>query len=267
MSKSHLNTHDSDTRGKVNRARLTGKDRTGGKKAAALESVLMRKRSELESIHVKGLRKTGAGLSGQKLERPVLYALPAGVTGIAGNAVLLHHPALEIRHDARIVLSGGNGCGKTSLVEYILSGINLPPQALWYLHQELSHEERDDALKKLHELNNEDRGAALSVVYRLGSEPEALLTTGVLSPGEARKLLFAFAMLQGASFIVLDEPTNHLDVLAASAFADAINDFSGAALIVTHDRFFAEKIGKTEWHIRRNEQAAHLEVMYLGGKP
>ncbi|MDR2792881.1 MAG: ATP-binding cassette domain-containing protein [Treponema sp.] len=267
MSKSRLDKHDSDTRGKINKARLTGKDRTGGKKAAALESVLMQKRSELESIRVKGLRKTGAGLSGQKLERPVLYALPAGETGIAGNMMLLHHPALEIRHDARIVVSGDNGCGKTSLVEYMLSVINLPSHALWYLHQELSREDRDGALKKLQDLNNKERGAALSVVYRLGSEPEALLTTRSLSPGEARKLLFALAMLRGVSFIVLDEPTNHLDALAVAAFADAINDFSGAALIVTHDRFFAEKTGKTEWRIRRDGRNAYVETMEFGEMP
>jgi ATPase subunit of ABC transporter with duplicated ATPase domains len=260
MSKSRLDIHDSDTRGKINKARLSGKDRTGGKKATALESVLLQKQSALASISVKGLRKTGAGLRGQQLERPVLYALPAGITGIAENTIRLRHPALEIRHDARIVIRGGNGCGKTSLVKHILSVITLPPEAFWYLPQELSPEACSDALRTLRALNNEDRGAALSVVYRLGSEPEALLTTCALSPGEARKLLFAFAMLQGVSFIALDEPANHLDALAVSAFADAINEFAGAALIVTHDRFFAEKTGKTAWHIRRTGQDAFLEA-------
>jgi ATPase subunit of ABC transporter with duplicated ATPase domains len=199
-------------------------------------------------------------LSGQKLERPVLFALPAGTTEIAGSTLKLYHPALEIGNDARIVLTGSNGSGKTSFVEYILSTINLPPQAIWYLHQELSSEDRRNALHDFHNLNNEDRGAVLSVVYRFGSEPEALIATRSLSPGEARKLLFAFAMLRGVSLIVLDEPSNHLDALAVNAFSGAINDFSGAALIVTHDRFFAEKTGKIRWHISRNEGSARLEV-------
>jgi ATPase subunit of ABC transporter with duplicated ATPase domains len=260
MSKSHLDIHDSDSRAKINKARLTGKDRVGGKKAAALESVLTQKRSGLEGIRVKGRRKTGAFLRGQKLERPVLFALPAGTTAIAGNTLTLHHPALEIPNDARIVLTGGNGCGKTSFAEYVLSAVNLPPRSIWHLHQELSARDRDDALRRFHNLNNEERGAVLSVVYRLGSEPEALLATQSLSPGEARKLLFAFAMLQGVSFIALDEPTNHLDALAAAAFAGAINDFSGAAVLVTHDRFFAEKAGKTEWRLCRNKQDVSMEI-------
>ncbi|MDR1218749.1 MAG: ATP-binding cassette domain-containing protein [Treponema sp.] len=263
MSKRHVDIHDSDTRGKINKARLTGKDRVGGKKAAALESVLEQKRSGLEGVHVKGLRKTGAGLRGQRMERPVLFALPAGATAIAGNTLTLRHPGLEIANDARIVLTGDNGCGKTSLVDYILSAVSLPPRSIWRLHQELSIEDRRAALRRLHDLNNEERGAALSVVYRLGSEPDALLTTQALSPGEARKLLFAFAMLQGVSFIALDEPTNHLDALATAAFADAINEFSGAALLVTHDRFFAEKAGKTEWRLRRDEQDVRLEIADL----
>ncbi|MDR2446103.1 MAG: ATP-binding cassette domain-containing protein [Treponema sp.] len=263
MSKTRLDIHDSDTRGKINLARLSGRDRVGGKKAAALGSVLAQKRSGLEGIRVKGLRKTGAFLRGQRVERPVLFALPAGATAIAGNTLTLRHPALEIPNDARIVLTGDNGCGKTSFMEYILSAVTLPPRSIWRLRQELSAEDRGAALRRFHDLNNEDRGAALSVVYRLGSEPEALLTTQSLSPGEARKLLFAFAMLQGAAFIALDEPTNHLDALAVSAFADAINEFSGAALLVTHDRFFAEKAGKTEWRLRRDKQDVRLEVADL----
>ncbi|MDR0558119.1 MAG: ATP-binding cassette domain-containing protein [Treponema sp.] len=263
MSKNHLDIRDSDTRAKVNLARLSGRDRAGGKKAAALESAAERKRSVLEGVHVKGLRKTGAGLRGQRLERPVLFTIRSGATGIAGNTLTLRHPALEIPNDARIVLTGDNGSGKTSFVEYILSAVTLPPRSIWHLPQEISAEDRCAALRRFHDLNNEERGAALSVVYRLGSEPEALLTTQALSPGEARKLLFAFAMLQGVSFIALDEPTNHLDALAASAFADAINEFSGAAILVTHDRFFAEKAGKTEWRLRRGKQDVHLEIADL----
>jgi ATPase subunit of ABC transporter with duplicated ATPase domains len=263
MSKSHLDIHDSDTRAKVNLARLSGRDRVGGKKVLALESVLERKRSGLEGLHVKGLRKTGALLRGRRLERPALFTLPSGVAVIAGNTLTLRHPALEIPNDARIVLTGGNGFGKTSFVEYILSAISLPPRSIWYLRQELSVEDRAEALRRLRSLNDEERGAALSVVYRLGSEPEALLATQNLSPGEARKLLFAFAMLQGAAFIVLDEPTNHLDAIAVDAFAGAINDFAGAALIVTHDRFFAKKTGKTEWRLYRDNEEARLEIHTL----
>ncbi len=253
LSKSRLDPKDSAGRAKINLAMLSGRDRAGGKKVAALESALTRKRADLDAAEAKGLRKTGAGLTGRRLERPVIYALSDGVSDVAGGALCIRHPALEIRNNSRIVLSGDNGSGKTSFVERILSDITLPANALWYLRQELSLQDRSAALSRFHTLSNADRGAVLSVVYRLGSEPDAILSTQSLSPGEARKLLFAFAMLQGASFIVLDEPTNHLDILAAATFADAINDFEGAALIITHDRFFAEKTGKVFWRIENGE--------------
>lgn len=258
MSKKRLDIHDSDGRAKVNLAALSGRDRTSGKKIAALESTLAKKRSGLEDVQTNGLRKTGAALQGRRLERPVLYALPAGETRLAGGTLSLTAPALEIRNDSRIVLTGDNGCGKTSLVERILEKISLPAESLWYLRQELSGNDRRDALDKLRGLSDKERGDALSVIYRLGSEPSALLTTRSLSPGEARKLLFAFALLRGVSFIVLDEPTNHLDALAASIFADAVNEFAGAALIITHDSFFAQKTGKTFWNITRKGNSASL---------
>jgi ATPase subunit of ABC transporter with duplicated ATPase domains len=260
LSKSALDPHDSAGRAKINLAVLSGRDRTGGKKAAALETALNRTRSDLDAVSVKGLRKTGAGLRGERLERPVLLALPEGAAVVAEGAVRIVHPAIEIRNDSRIVLSGNNGSGKTSLVEYILSALRLPARAVWRLKQELSWEDRAAALERFRALNNADRGAALSVVYRLGSEPDALLSTRSLSPGEARKLLFAFAMLEGASLVILDEPTNHLDAIAAAALADALNEFEGAALIVTHDRFFAAKTGKTFWRLDRTADGAKLEI-------
>jgi len=78
MSKKSLAPHDSDARGKVNLARLTGKDKTGGKKAAALDSALSRKKTALDKTEALGLRKIGAGLTGTRSERPVLYFLKAG---------------------------------------------------------------------------------------------------------------------------------------------------------------------------------------------
>jgi ATPase subunit of ABC transporter with duplicated ATPase domains len=261
-SKKRLNIHDSDGRAKINLAVLSGRDRTSGKKAAVLESLLHKKQADLADIQADGVRKTGAALCGTRLERPVLYAAPEGETAIADNTLRIRHPALEIRNNSRIVLTGDNGCGKTSLIERILAEINLPPESIWYLRQELSVKDRRDALEKLRGLSDYERGIALSVIYRLGSEPDSLLTTQSLSPGEARKLLFAFALTRGVSFIVLDEPTNHLDAIAVNIFADAVNEFAGTALIVTHDSFFAEKTGEIFWNITRKGNRAVLEIRY-----
>jgi ATPase subunit of ABC transporter with duplicated ATPase domains len=258
MSKKHLNIHDSDTRGKINLARLTGRDKTGGKKVAALLAVQLKKESELQSMDATGLRKTGAGLRGKKSERPVLFYAEAGSITVAGGAYTLAHPALEIKNDSRIVISGNNGAGKTSFLEYITA--NLKGLPYWYLPQELNEQSREDALKTFHALPEKEKGMILSLIYRLGSEPAAFLTTQRLSPGEARKLFFANAMLRGVSLILLDEPTNHMDTVSADALSDAIREFEGAAVLVTHDRIFAEKTGNIFWKIERHNTEGQIII-------
>jgi ATPase subunit of ABC transporter with duplicated ATPase domains len=275
MSKKHLDIHDSDTRNKVNLARLSGRDKTGGKKAASLSAVLAKKEADLQSLNAVGLRKTGAGLRGKKSERPVLFYAEAGSITVAGGAYTLEHPALEIRNDSRIAITGGNGSGKTSLLEHILEHIehighhvkDTVPSATfqggplcWYLPQELDEESREIALETLNTLNEKEKGEVLSLVYRLGSEPSAFLTTRRLSPGETRKLFFADAMRRGVSLILLDEPTNHIDTISADALATAIQEFEGAVVLVTHDRVFAEKIGTVFWNIERRGNRGQIII-------
>ena len=137
------------------------------------------------------MRKIGAGLTGTRSERPVLYFRKAGEIEL--EVFTLYHPDLEIRNDSRIVLSGPNGSGKTSLLKYILKTINTQGLAFWYLPQELTGHEVQTAFKELENLNEKERGAVLSVIYRLGSEPSSLFGSHDISPGEARKLMFALA--------------------------------------------------------------------------
>jgi ATPase subunit of ABC transporter with duplicated ATPase domains len=267
LSKKHVDLHDSDTRAKINLARLSGRDKTGGKKVAALEAVQLKKEAELQTFDAVGLRKTGAGLRGKKSERPVLFYREPGTITIAGGAYTVTHPALEIKNDSRIVITGNNGTGKTSLLEYIARAIDTDASTaaasqipFWYLPQELSERNRETALAVFRALPEKEKGMLLSLIYRLGSEPSAFLTTRHLSPGEARKLCFADAMLRGVSLILLDEPTNHIDTISADALAAAIQEFEGAAVLVTHDRIFAEKTGTIFWNIERHKNEGHIII-------
>jgi ATPase subunit of ABC transporter with duplicated ATPase domains len=260
MSKKNIDIHDSDTRAKINLARLSGRDKTGGKKVRSLETAAAQRESALKTIEVTGLRKTGAGLNGKKSERPVLFYASDGDLNLAQGTYTLSHSALEIRNDSRIVITGDNGSGKTSILAYIVHTINNHDLSLWYLPQELSDHDRQKALEKFHALNEKEKGVILSIIYRLGSEPSALLSTQNLSHGEARKLYFADALVQGASLILLDEPTNHLDTVSTDALADALNEFEGAAVIVTHNTVFAKKVGKVFWRIERKYSTGKLLV-------
>ena len=232
---------------------------TGGKKAAALAASLARTEAELAGVHAVGLRKTGAGLRGERSERPVLYFLEQGETALR-DGLVLEHPGLEIKNDSRSVIRGDNGCGKTALLSHIARNINAASLALMYLPQELDRAERDGALARLRQLSEDEKGAVLSVVYRLGSEAEALLSTRDLSPGETRKLCFAFAMLRGVSLLLLDEPSNHMDAVSVMALIGAIGEFEGAVLMVSHDEIFAQKTGAVFWNIARNGSKSRLWI-------
>ena len=276
LSKRHLDPHDNSGKAKIDQARLMGKDRRPARSAAKLAAEVNRLDSSLKGKAVPGLRKTGAGLSGMCEVRSVLFFRPGGTLKIADSTITLCHPDLEIRNNSRIAIIGANGSGKTSLLRVLhaaiasangtardtASGINSVMQSdhVWYLEQELSVEDRRSVISEFKQLNDTDRGRILSVVYRLGSEPEAMLSSVCPSPGETWKLLFAFAMLRKVSLILLDEPTNHLDTGAVSSFADALSEFKGAVVLVTHDLHFAEQLGCVGWSIERKDGQAYLSV-------
>ena len=261
MSKKNISRHDSDARSKINLAKLTGKDKRGGQKVASLNSVLLQKKSALDSTDVLGLRKTGAGLSGTKSERKILCFFEQGE--IDFGFCILKYPDLSIRNDSRIVISGPNGSGKTTLLKHILGSINTVGLNFWYLPQELGRHDLNAAFNELQSLNEKDKGAVLSVIYRLGSEPAAMFGSHEISPGEARKLCFALAMLKGVSLILLDEPTNHMDSVSAMSLADAINEYAGAAVIITHDTVFAQKTGETVWALARKGNRGQLVISHI----
>ncbi|MGZ9222544.1 MAG: ribosomal protection-like ABC-F family protein [Anaerolineales bacterium] len=175
-----------------------------------------------------------------------------------------------IRHGERVGLIGANGAGKSVLLRLIL-GREQPTQGeikigpsvkVGYYAQE--HETLDfnqtliDAVRLA---GNMSESNAVSFLIRyLFSYQQATQRIGSLSGGERSRLQLALLVLSGANFLLLDEPTNNLDIASAEVLENALNDFNGTVLVISHDRYFLDR---TVSRIFALENATIIE--YIGG--
>ena len=170
-----------------------------------------------------------------------------------GSRQLFRNVGFDIKRGERICIVGPNGIGKTTLLKIVMG--MLPPDTG---HIKLGHNVEfgyyDQEQTRL-----SDEATVLSELhdaYRLYSETElrSLLgrflfrqddvfkQVGALSGGEKARLTLLKLMLTGSNLLIMDEPTNHLDLSAKEVFEDALLDFSGTLLIVSHDRYLLNKV-------------------------
>ncbi|MEK7440749.1 MAG: ABC-F family ATP-binding cassette domain-containing protein [Chloroflexota bacterium] len=169
----------------------------------------------------------------------------------AQHAAPLQSINLLIRHGERVGLIGANGAGKSVLLKIIIG--EYPPDAgemkigpsvkMGYYAQE--HETLDfdqtliDAVRRAKAFNE---GQAVSFLGRyLFGYRQASQKIGSLSGGERSRLQLALLVLSGVNFLLLDEPTNNLDIASAEVLENALDEFVGTALIISHDRYFLDR--------------------------
>lgn len=160
---------------------------------------------------------------------------------------------LDIMKGDRICMVGANGVGKTTLLKIIMGKIR--PDSGWlklgqnvipaYYDQEQRLLDNDKTV--LDELHSSyiryDQTELRSMLGRLGFYGDDVFKrVSELAGGEKAKLSLLKLMMTGANFLIMDEPTNHLDINAREVFEDALLDFPGTLLIVSHDRYLLEKI-------------------------
>jgi len=87
---------------------------------------------------------------------------------------------------------------------------------------------------------SESRATAFLLRY-LFTYKQASQKIGELSGGERSRLQLALVVLSGANFLLLDEPTNNLDIASAEVLEQALEDFEGTALVISHDRYFLDR--------------------------
>jgi ATPase subunit of ABC transporter with duplicated ATPase domains len=159
----------------------------------------------------------------------------------------------------RIALLGPNGCGKTTFLK-ILMGHETPdtgearfgPSVRFaYLPQvvEFAHPERTLYDTLLYELNCEPQEARDRLgAFRFRGEDQ-FKTVSQLSGGERARLQMCLIMASRVNLLILDEPTNHLDLASREWIEEAVAEFTGALLFVSHDRYFIKRFADRVWEI------------------
>jgi ATP-binding cassette subfamily F protein 3 len=194
-------------------------------------------------------RKMDLSLNGWRGSNQVLEF--ENVTKEFSHRQVLNDLSFLVRHGERVGLIGANGAGKSVLLRLILGKelptlgeIKIGPSVkVGYYSQE--HETLDfnkTVIDTVRLFGNMSEGRAVSLLTRyLFTYQQATLKVGLLSGGERSRLQLALLVLSGANFLLLDEPTNNLDIASAEVLENALDEFNGTVLVISHDRYFLDR--------------------------
>ena len=169
---------------------------------------------------------------------------------------------LEIFRGERVGIIGKNGVGKSTLLK-IINGTENPDSGVVTIGEKVTigyydqnHKGLDEKASILNEfmfnypMSEEDvRRLAGGFLF---PEEDVFKIIGSLSGGEKARVTLMKLILKKANFLVLDEPTNHLDIYSREVLEEALEDYQGTILIVSHDRYFLEGIVNTIYEITEN---------------
>jgi ATP-binding cassette subfamily F protein uup len=174
-----------------------------------------------------------------------------------GERVLFRDFSLVVQKAMRIGILGPNGSGKTTLLRVLMGkeeprkGRLIVGDATAFLYVDQAHEEIEPEKTILQFVSdgartieiNRRRVYVPAYLERFLFDKDAVeMPIGNLSGGERNRLYLVKRLLQGGNFLVLDEPTNDLDLYTLRVLEETIDAFEGCALIVSHDRFFLNRV-------------------------
>ncbi|MCO1602089.1 ribosomal protection-like ABC-F family protein [Desulfosporosinus nitroreducens] len=191
-----------------------------------------------------------------------------GISKSFANRSLFSQVSAQLFYGERIVLIGKNGCGKSTLLKLILDQEN-PDHGeirlgsrvdIGYLSQDSAPLKSDQTVLQYFraELDMEEGEARKQLAKFLFYGSDVFKKISSLSGGEWSRLQLALLMYQKPNLLLLDEPTNHLDIDSREALEEALEEFPGTLLAVSHDRYFINRLAHKVWVLDQGEITSYL---------
>jgi len=166
---------------------------------------------------------------------------------------LFSNAEFTVMRGNKVALIGANGTGKSTLVRYLVSGkgektgkvtFGKHVVVAYYDQENLNLNSNKTVIEELwernHKLSQTEIRSTLASMLLYAEDMEKRVS--MLSGGERAKLAFAVLMMEKGNFLILDEPTNHLDLVAREALEEALREYEGTVLFVSHDRYFVNSL-------------------------
>lgn len=177
-----------------------------------------------------------------------------------GDKVILKNTNISMERGDKIALIGANGKGKSTALRMVAGTEELDGKrrlghnvsfTFYAQHQLESLNLEHNLLEELKYANSTKTETELRTVLGcfLFSGEDAFKKIKVLSGGEKSRVALAKVLLSQANFLLLDEPTNHLDMQSVNILIQALQQYEGSYIVVSHDRYFVESIANKIWYI------------------
>lgn len=182
---------------------------------------------------------------------------------------LFNNISFDIKKGDKVALIGANGIGKTTLIKMIMEKTSIDNGSIklgsnvviGYYDQEQQNLSLDktifDEISDTYpNLKNEEIRNALAIFVFTGDDVFKKIST--LSGGEKGRVALAKIMLSNANFLILDEPTNHLDMVSKEILEDAIKNYTGTCIYISHDRFFINNTATKVMELTKSKMNIYL---------